>query len=61
MDYTEKKVRRLNEYQGVIVHVSLDEVELYPGEGESLVIARRREEVRMYISDFALRFLLEHR
>ena len=37
------------------------EVELYPGEGESLVIARRRAEVRMYISDFALRFLLEHR
>ena len=32
MDYTEKKVRRLNEYQGVIVHVSLDEVELPDGQ-----------------------------
>lgn len=35
------------------------ELELYPGAGETLVIARRRNPGRMYISAFALRFLLE--
>lgn len=34
MDYTEKKLRRINGYQGIIVDVDLDQIEL-PGGGKS--------------------------
>lgn len=31
MDYTEKKIRRVNSYSGIIVDVTVDQVELYGG------------------------------
>lgn len=34
MDYTEKKLRRVNRYEGIIVNVELDQIEL-PGGGKS--------------------------
>lgn len=36
------------------------EIELYSGEGTSLLIARRREEPRIYISAAALNVLITH-